>query len=238
MGVGKSSLVNLIAGTKIAETSSKVESCTFEATAHPVTVSSQNFVLFDTAGMNEPEDTQSQRQTRAAFVTAAKQAHQLISKLDREGGIALLVFCMAGGRVTRSMQHAYSFFVNVLSVIVTKLEMEEDMDEWWNVNKKELDKYGVASAGHACITAHKGYKECFQKRYEESRDKQRQPYKEPKENWVTRMVLHMRRILPPAFSERELRKKLVKSCGLTDNEAKEVVKSIIEEEKRKKKRKA
>lgn len=203
--------------------------------------------------MNEPENLKDKGKTRNEFVTAAKQAHQLISKLDREGGIALLVFCMQGGRVTKSMQHAYSFFVNVLcndrvpvAVIVTKLETEDNMDQWWEDNIQELDKYGVVSAGHACITATKGYQGCYQQRYDESKDKVHrlllelsdgEPYKEPKENWVTRMVLHMRRILPPSFTERELRNKLVKSCGLTDSEARDVVRSIKEEEKRRKKEK-
>ncbi|KIJ63798.1 hypothetical protein HYDPIDRAFT_155331 [Hydnomerulius pinastri MD-312] len=251
MGVGKSSLVNLIAGKKLADTSSKAESCTFAATPHPVTVNSQPFVLFDTAGMNEPQNLSNKKEARDAFVDAAKQAVQLISKLDREGGIALLVFCMQGGRVTRSMQHAYTFFVNVLcndrvpvAVIATKLETEEDMDGWWEENKELLDRYGVASNGHACITATTGYKGCYQERYDQSRVKVHKlllelsagdPYKEPKENWVTRLVLHMRRILPPAFTDRELQKKLVKSCGLTESEAKDVVQSIRKEEKIKKK---
>ncbi|KIJ08777.1 hypothetical protein PAXINDRAFT_120161 [Paxillus involutus ATCC 200175] len=249
MGAGKSSLINLIAGEKLAETSSKVASCTFEATPHEVIISSEKFVLFDTAGMNEPENLYDAKQTRAAFVTAAKQAHQLISRLDRDGGIALLVFCMQGGRVTRSMQHAYSFFVNVLcngrvpvATVVTKLETEDDMDQWWDDNKQNLDAYGVSSAGHACVTSVTGYQGCYQQRYDESRIKVHKlllelgngkPYKEPKENWVTRMVLHMRRILPPSFSERELRKKLVKSCGLTDSEATDVLRSIKAAESRK-----
>ncbi|KAF9220782.1 hypothetical protein BS17DRAFT_786556 [Gyrodon lividus] len=188
--------------------------------------------------MNEPEDTHNAKETRAAFVTAAKQAHQLISRLDREGGIALLVFCMQGGRMTRSMQHTYSFFVKVLcdehvpvAVIVTKLETEENMDQWWDDNKEDLDKYGVTAAGHACVTSVKGHQGCYQQLYDESREKVHklllklgngESYKEPRENWVTRMVLHMRRILPPSFTDRELRKKLVKSCGLTDSEAMDV----------------
>jgi predicted GTPase len=50
MGVGKSSLVNLIAENQLAESSSSAKSCTLEATEYPITIPDPqlNVNLFDT----------------------------------------------------------------------------------------------------------------------------------------------------------------------------------------------
>jgi 50S ribosomal subunit-associated GTPase HflX len=48
MGVGKSALVNLIAGDKVAESSSGAQLCTLESTEYNIRLSDLNVNLFDT----------------------------------------------------------------------------------------------------------------------------------------------------------------------------------------------
>ncbi|OJA09841.1 hypothetical protein AZE42_10826, partial [Rhizopogon vesiculosus] len=45
------------------------------------------------------------------------------------------------------------------------------MDNWWTQNQAHVEKSGIASVAHACITATKGYNNAYEKRYLESRKK-------------------------------------------------------------------
>ncbi|KAF7987024.1 hypothetical protein HWV62_131 [Athelia sp. TMB] len=54
-GAGKSSLINMIAGCNIAETTNTARGCTFSSTAYDVIIGASHFRLWDTAGMDENE---------------------------------------------------------------------------------------------------------------------------------------------------------------------------------------
>lgn len=59
-------------------------------------------------------------------------------------------------------------------LVVTGLENEEPMENWWKENCDELLKYGLEFEDHACITATRGKVrgngvQIFDKEYEESR---------------------------------------------------------------------
>jgi hypothetical protein len=83
-----------------------------------------------------------------------------IKRLDKQGGIDLLVFCVHAGRVTATLQNNYKLFHDFLDdkkipsvLAITNLEREKRMEDWWKRNEGAFDNYQIKVAGHACITA-------------------------------------------------------------------------------------
>ena len=169
-GTGKSSVVNLMAGKEIANTSIETQRCTLHWTEHPIVFDGHSFKVFDTVGM---EDHQLEM---AGYLSAIENTYRLITKLQNEGGIHLLLFCVRAGRFTSTTQNNYRLFYESLCekqvpivLVVTGLEGEQNMDGWWTRSKPTFDKYGVVVDDHACITAIKGLDHREQQLYEESR---------------------------------------------------------------------
>ncbi|KAI9452390.1 hypothetical protein HD554DRAFT_2179930 [Boletus coccyginus] len=111
---GKSSAVNLIVGDKLAKTSPDAGACTFTSTPHRV--------VFQ--------------------ITGHSQAYKLIKELERSGGVHLLLLSMRG-RIKKSAQQNCRLYVEVLCerkvplcVVVTHLENEPRMEEWWAANEE------------------------------------------------------------------------------------------------------
>ncbi|KAG1848092.1 P-loop containing nucleoside triphosphate hydrolase protein [Suillus subalutaceus] len=174
MGVGKSSLVNLIAGDQLAESSSGAQSCTFETTEYPITFSDcqLNVNLFDTVGLDSPT------MNNAGYLDALVKAHELIISLKNRGGIHGLLFCIKAGRVSNTMQQNYRLFFEFLcqeqvplALVITNLENEENMDDWWTRNRAHIENSGIVPVTHVCITTIKGYQNAYEVRYFESRKK-------------------------------------------------------------------
>lgn len=247
VGVGKSSLVNLIAGEERAITSSGAKSCTLHSQEHIVRLDGVEFALHDTAGLHEAQG----HMKPTEYLDAIYQAYALISRLERSGGISLLVFCMKGGRISITTQQTYNLFVKVLCnhqvpvvIAVTHMEMHDPMEQWWIENEKAIQEYRLRSHGHACITTTRGYRGVFSDKYEQSREiiqkllldySSRVVWREEKGNWVKRVVLHMRTWLSPRRQRQldgsDLRKKLVKRCGFSAKDA-ELVAQKIEHSRR------
>jgi len=242
VGVGKSSLVNLIAGENRAVTSSGAKSCTLQSQEHIVTLDGVEFALHDTAGLHEAQGNMK----TSDYLDAVHQAYALISRLEQSGGINLLVFCMKGGRISITMQQTYNLFVEVLCnrqvpivVAVTHLEMFDNMEQWWRENEDAIKEYGLRSFGHACITTTRGYRGIFTDKYEQSKEiirkllldfSGRVTWKEERASWVKRIVLHMRTWLSPRRQKRvdgsDLKKKLIKRCGFSIEDADLVARKI------------
>ena len=247
VGVGKSSLVNLIAGDDRAITSSGAKSCTFRSQEYIITLDGVEFALHDTAGLHEAQGNMK----TSDYLDAIHQAYALISRLERSGGTSLLVFCMKGGRISITMQQTYNLFVEVLCnhqvpvvIVVTHLEMFDNMEEWWRENDGAIKEYGLRSLGHACITTTRGYRNIFSDKFEQSRGVIRKllldyssplAWKEDKASWVKRVVLHMRTRLSSRRLEQlddsDLKKKLVKRCGFSVEDA-GLVARMIEQSRR------
>ena len=71
---------------------------------------------------------------------------------------SLLQLCIGGNRTTATVKSNYRLFCEVLgkkevpiALAVTHLEREAVMEDWRR-NGKSLDKNGIHSTGHACIT--------------------------------------------------------------------------------------
>ncbi|KAG6378086.1 P-loop containing nucleoside triphosphate hydrolase protein [Boletus reticuloceps] len=152
-GVGKSSVINLIAGRHVAATSPGVEGCTMSFRPYSFPVNSRTFHIWDTVGLEEPE------MGANGYLPAIEQACELIHNLSSQDGVDLLLFCMRGNRVTATTQSNYRLFFEVLcksqvpiALVITHLEREVDMENWWERNAESLEKYGIKTAGHACVT--------------------------------------------------------------------------------------
>jgi len=241
--VGKSSVVNLIAGEKRARTSPDAAACTFASDPHRIVLQSNRpFCIWDTVGLNEPEISHEN------YLRAVKQAYKLVKELEHSGGVHLLLLCMRG-RITKSVQQNYRLFVNVLCerkvplcVVVTHLENEPCMEEWWSDNKKAFEQYGISATGHACITATPGVGDIFRDRYEESRASVRrllldselsnEGWKKDMRTWLTDLLGKMTKMLSMRHrrdghpTHQELMEKLVKECGFSKRDATAIAASI------------
>src|SRR5258708_37428831 len=105
-GSGKSSIINMLAGSNVAETSSRARDCTFEHQTVPIQVHGRSLNISDTAGLNEGEGG------AVDSKTAMAQLYKLIVSLD--GGVNLLMFCMRGPRIKNVMHQNWKLFNDIL----------------------------------------------------------------------------------------------------------------------------
>ncbi|KAG1719354.1 hypothetical protein EDB19DRAFT_1972870 [Suillus lakei] len=160
-----------MAGQPIAHTSPNSHRCTLHWTEHPITFENgTRYKVFETVGLEEP------RLRTGEYLTAILNTYNLINNLKERGGINLLLFCVRGGRVTATMQSNYRWFFEFfceekvpLVLVVTNLERETTMEDWYTRNVGHLEKHNIRSAGHACITAANLLDERHRDKYEESR---------------------------------------------------------------------
>lgn len=166
MGVGKSSVINLLAGKPIAKVSSDVEHGTLKATKYTFPLGGADVRIWDTVGLEEPTMGVN------GYLNAIEKAHMLIHDLGSAGGVDLLLFCIRGSRITATTQGNFRLFYEALcnkevpiALVVTNLERETRMEDWWVRNEEYIKMYGIHSVGHACVT---GVEE--DEKYGESRD--------------------------------------------------------------------
>ncbi|KAH0828072.1 hypothetical protein J3R83DRAFT_3727 [Lanmaoa asiatica] len=173
-GVGKSSVINLIAGEQLADVSAGASGCTMEATSYDVVLTESQGLrhhirLFDTVGLNEPSLSKND------YLTAIEKANVLITQLQRTGGIRLLIFCIRGGRITAVTQSNYRLFCDILcqnqvpvAFVITGMENEHPMESWWTRNAALFEKSSLLCTSHACITATRGPNNIYARQYQGS----------------------------------------------------------------------
>ncbi|KAF8551306.1 hypothetical protein OG21DRAFT_1487098 [Imleria badia] len=153
-GVGKSSVINLIAGQKRAHISNDALGCTFEYQRHNVKLNGMPFALWDTTGLDEgSEGTVPARQ-------AESNLRVLMQRLAHSGGIHLVIYCIRGTRLTKALKRNYDlFYVTVcrkkvpVALVVTGLEHQEgEIETWWTTNEASLRRNGMRFDAHACVT--------------------------------------------------------------------------------------
>jgi tRNA U34 5-carboxymethylaminomethyl modifying GTPase MnmE/TrmE len=169
-GAGKSSVINLIAGEERAKTSPDMERCTMHWEEYSIAFDGCNYKVFDTVGLVE-----SQLKIEG-HLDAIADARTLITKLENEGGIDLLLFCVRPTRFTSTIESNHRrFCIQLLRkkripivLLVTALEDEQIMENWWTRNKEIFEQSKIVVNDHACITAaNLGGR--YQKLHEESR---------------------------------------------------------------------
>ncbi|EGN91607.1 hypothetical protein SERLA73DRAFT_192210 [Serpula lacrymans var. lacrymans S7.3] len=172
-GTGKSSILNMIAGSDIAVTSNSALGCTFESVGYTVNINGSPYRLWDTAGLNEGE------QGSVPAEQAIRNLQDLVQNMKE--GVSLLVYCVSGGRFKTILKINYDLFYAIICqakvpivVVVTGLENEDPMESWWVENGAEFNRRQMEFAGHACVTITRGRAMrdggyIFDKEFEESK---------------------------------------------------------------------
>jgi hypothetical protein len=182
----------------------------------------------------------------ASYLDALVKAHELIVSLKNKGGIHGLLFCIKGGRVSRTMQQNYRLFYEFLcqekvplALVVTNLENEVNMDDWWTRNKAHVEKSGVIPVTQVCITTIKGHQNAHENRYFESRKKvhdmlmvlgSAEPYSADVSSWFVRMCRLLPELLLAAKtlgrSRQKMMRMLTKRCKLRKEDAVQLLQRI------------
>ncbi|KAG2370305.1 hypothetical protein BDR07DRAFT_1386970 [Suillus spraguei] len=242
MGVGKSSLINLVAGKTVAKSSSGLKSCTLDSTEYGITLSTPqlNVRLFDTVGLN------SVTMSDKSYLDALVKAHKLIASLQNQGGVHGLLFCIKGGnRILESTQQNYRLFHEFLceekvplALVITNLENEGNMDDWWTNNRDDIKEYGIAPVAQVCITTVRGLGNAYEAKYEESRKKVcnmlatlgRGDACSVDISWLARMCKKLQQLFIPGKALRQSRQKmlqtLTKRCKLPKQDAMQLLQRI------------
>ncbi|KAL4074295.1 P-loop containing nucleoside triphosphate hydrolase protein [Scleroderma citrinum] len=161
-GSGKSSLVNLIVGSSVAEVSPDVAECT--TVSKDYIFSGQDDVqynLWDTPGLKEP---QSKTDDQASAIA---ESYGLVQHLNDHGGADLLIYCISGLKGVQvpsappsTLQSHYRLFHEIffpgvpLIIVVTHLDSRQEREKWWTRNEERLKRVEISSSGHTCVTAH------------------------------------------------------------------------------------
>ncbi|KAG6336383.1 hypothetical protein ID866_2703, partial [Astraeus odoratus] len=148
-GIGKSSLINLIADQQLASTSNDSDACTIAPESYKICIDGRDFVIWDTPGCND---------LKASSASYPTLMHTLIRRLKQEN-VDLLVYCLSGSRAKTALVKTYQTIRGLIPqstpmvAVVTQLERYKGrMDDWWSRNEQELAKLGMSFADHACIT--------------------------------------------------------------------------------------
>ncbi|KAH7889069.1 hypothetical protein F5I97DRAFT_785309 [Phlebopus sp. FC_14] len=230
-GVGKSSIVNLIAGTSVVKVSDGASVCTLQSTEHVFELDSSNLRIHDTVGLSFTN-----------YPDALAGAYALIRSLQATSGLDLIILCGRAGSPgfsLSSLEHQYRLFREFMcreklpiALVVTGLEHEARMEDWWDVNGPRLEERHIRFAAHACVTATTGYRDAFATKYMES----------------TRVVRELLRVclchekrsgarcrwrrLMPKPGRKKMAERLVTRCGLSEDMAVEVVRMIRDVDRR------
>jgi hypothetical protein len=165
---------------------------------------SKKYRFWDTSGLNEGEEG------TVPAKAALSNLHELVAQLsEKENGISLLVYCIRGSRLRDIVRVNYDLFWGIICqrkvpivLVVTGLELEEDMERWWVDNKDELEEMGMTFHGHACVTTTKGKndrmgKPMFEKEFRKSETRVRElvestcasePLRLEGERWMAQIV--------------------------------------------------
>ncbi|KAG1872843.1 P-loop containing nucleoside triphosphate hydrolase protein [Suillus tomentosus] len=176
-GSGKSSLVNLIAGTNIAKTSPDAVGCTTGTNVYDSDkltsrqAETLKVKLIDTAGLDEgTEGTVSDKEAR-------KFLKKLLRTLTEQGNVHLIMYCVRGEKKIQTLRHNYELIHSQVKskvpivLVVTRLEdYLPEMENWWKVNEKTISDLGMIFAGHACITTMEKEELMFVERRDQSYD--------------------------------------------------------------------
>jgi tRNA U34 5-carboxymethylaminomethyl modifying GTPase MnmE/TrmE len=227
-GAGKSSVVNLMAGEEKAITSPDMLRCTMTWKEFSIAFDGFKYKVFDTIGLEEPQLGINE------YLGAIYNARNLIMKLQSEGGIDLLLFCVRAGRVSATLRNNYRLFYEWLCekkvpivLVLTGLERETMMEDWWTRNRGTLDKHQIVVDDHACITAANNLDGRHRLLYEESRKLirslvKKHTYDRPEggwkagDGWLKRFVRSLKELLlgDSSMKKKDIVTVLTTRCGV------------------------
>ncbi|KIJ09095.1 hypothetical protein PAXINDRAFT_34129, partial [Paxillus involutus ATCC 200175] len=154
-GAGKSSIINLVAGSSVAHTSNDTEPCTRVSACYETTIRNETFNLWDTRGLRE------EGFFRSLFKGSSEGGlRKFLRERYQKREIDLLVYCIRESLEHEVLVKNYKTFclttrrlVAPVVMVVTNLEREKNMEDWWGRNESNLRRLEMDFDGHACITA-------------------------------------------------------------------------------------
>jgi hypothetical protein len=159
----------MLAGKQITKVSSQAAGCT--PTVQDFIIYSDagdTYTIWDTPGLNEGEEGN----------VPAQQAFKQLYTLVERSGINLIVYCIRGSRLTDVARVNYDLFYGIMCeckvpivLVVTGLELGDEMDQWWNHNVKIIERMGMAFEGYACVTTTKGYGDVYEEKFRVSQER-------------------------------------------------------------------
>ncbi|KAG2755333.1 hypothetical protein P692DRAFT_2075649 [Suillus brevipes Sb2] len=235
-GVGKSSVINLLAGRQVAKTSPDTKHCTLRYEAYDITIDNAPYRIYDTAGVD------GNRMDPSGFLDAVTNADKLMKELKDRGGVHLLLYCIKAGRIPPTFVTNYRLFYEFffeekipVALIVTHLEREDPMDEWYTRNKGSFDRHAVKCVDHACITAAANLDPKYRTKCDASKEEVRKLITKHRdtvanwtggEGWLARFIGKLKDILTGRPSKSDLLGVLTKRCGMEDSLAKRVIQNL------------
>ena len=157
IGTGKSSTINLLLETgAAARVSNDSKPCTKANTNYETTLNGTKCNLWDTRGLGEGRNF-----FRTIFGgSSEKVLKKFLKERHRRHEIDLLVYCARGSRATEASVKYYADFCAItrrlaapVVIVVTQLEREKDMEDWWSRNSSRLKELKMEFDDHVCITA-------------------------------------------------------------------------------------
>lgn len=243
-GVGKSSIINMIAGKDVAEKTSSAKGGTFQNKDYPVMIDGKHVTLWDTAGLNEGNKGK----------VAAKDAIVNLCWLLRglKDGVSLLVYCVRGRIKETTVKNYLMFYEAVcqskvpIVMVANGLEEENPMDGWWKKNEEAYRAEKMIFSGHVCMTATKGKKKAdgkyvYQDEYNESKANVvklvgqhcfGEPWKAETKGWMRKAVGAVLSIWGKVFQPEPLTSESLsliqrlKKTGMTEQEARDIVNDV------------
>lgn len=235
-GVGKSSIINLLAGKQVAKTSPDAKHCTLRYEAYDVIIENVPYRIYDTAGVD------GDRMDPVGFLDAVTNAHKLMEELNKKGGPHLLLYCIKAGRIQPTFTTNYRLFYEFLfeekipvGLVVTHLEREDPMDDWYTRNKGSFDRHAVKCIDHACITAAGNLDQKYREKYIASRGEvggliRRHVNKvenwDGGDGWLARFIGKLKDLLTGRPSKSDFLGVLTKRCGMEESLAKDVIQRL------------
>jgi len=174
VGAGKSSLINMLVGKDVAGVSNKAgghtacnQSYAFSpANSDPNT--DLTYTFWDTPGLNEGE--QGSMEGMAAL--------QNLLGLMKTCRANLVIYCVRAPRLTDIVRVNYDLFWGIICegkvpsvIVVTGLEGEHRIDDWWEANRKRIKNMHMSFIGYACITTTRGRNDIYRGEYGQSATK-------------------------------------------------------------------
>ncbi|KAF8546562.1 hypothetical protein OG21DRAFT_1397550, partial [Imleria badia] len=156
VATGKSSAINLLLepGTS-ARVSDDSRSCTRTSTRYETTLNGTKCNLWDTRGLGEGRSF-----LQDLFGGGSeKELKKFLKERHHNHEIDLLVYCVRGSRATEASMKYYNNFCAItrrlvapVAIMVTRLEREKDMEDWWSRNSSRFKELEMEFDDHVCIT--------------------------------------------------------------------------------------
>ncbi|KAG1816648.1 hypothetical protein EV424DRAFT_1625404, partial [Suillus variegatus] len=144
-GAGKSSLVNLVAGTQTALTSCDAMGLQFASLCC--------LLLKRITGLGEGPEA------AVPDMDARRILKKLLRDLMKQTDIHLLMYCVRGVRAAKALCRNYNLIhsevkerVPIVLVATCLEDKRPEMEEWWRDNERFISGFGMTFAGHACVT--------------------------------------------------------------------------------------